>query len=268
VRGSTRDAATAAVPGVAAYRALRSARRNPGQVTGAGAAGGQGTGARAAQGSAAGAADQDAAGVVAVQDGYPPDLATAAAGRAAGHGAAGNGADPASGGRRPGVAARARSWAASSGDDSGRSAPPLNLPSRAGPAAGPGRGSSGHGLAAGNGAAAGRAGPAGTGGRQAGPPSAPAASPPAAPGWRPAAVARPLASRSAAGPDPTVGATGGRSAAPGRRAAPGHAGASPAGRPASPPAGSATPPAAGSHAAGEKPAPPGPFWLRPIRRQK
>jgi TrbL/VirB6 plasmid conjugal transfer protein len=264
LRGS-RDVATAAVPGFAAYRAARSARRNPGQATAAAAAGGQGTAVgRAGQGSAAGGQDQDAAGVVAVQDGHPPDLATAAAGSAAGHGAAGNGADPASGGNRPGVAARARSWAASSGDGSGRSAPPLNLPSRDGSAVPPSRNGHGHGPVAGNGAAAGPAVAAGNGGHRAGPPRVPAASPPPAPGWRPAAAARPLASRSAAGPDPTVGATGGRGAAPGRPAAPGHAGS----RQASPAAGSATPPAAGSHAAGEKPAPPGPFWLRPIRRQK
>jgi hypothetical protein len=276
LRGSTRDVALAAVPGFAAYRAARWGRRNPGQVTGAAAAGGTGTG-RAGQGSAAGAADQDATGVVAAGDGYPPDLATAAAGSAAGHGAAGNGADPASGGHRPGVAARARSWAASSGDGSGRSAPPLNLPSRDGPAAPPGRNGNGHGPAAGNGVAAGPGAGAGHGGRRAAPPRAPAASPPPAPSWRPAAAARPLASRSAAGPDPTVGAAGvrpappgrpaapGRAAMPGRAAAPGHAGASPAGRQASPAAGSATPPAGRSHAGEEKP---GPFWLRPIRRQK
>jgi hypothetical protein len=287
LRGNTRDAAGVAVPGFAAIRAARWARRNPGQATGVaaglGTAGVTGAGAAraAAQGSAAGMPDPDGSGAIAVQDGYPPDLAAAAADSAAGHGvaghgASGNGADAANGGSRPGVAARARSWAASSGDGSGRSAPPLNLPSRDGSGP-PGRGGSG--VAAGGGVAA------RNGGRQAGPagsPAAgsPAASPPPAPGWRPAAAARPLASRSASGPDPAAGGTGGRSAAPGhaaapgRRAAPGHAAAPgrpaafPAGRQGRPAAGPAAAPPAGSQAAGERPAPPTPFWLRPIRRRK
>ena len=185
LRGSTRDVATATVPGFAAYRAARWARRNPGQaaglaagiaVGGAAAAGAAAGAARTAQGSAAGKQDQDAAGVAAAQDGSPPDLAAAAAGGAAGNGAAGNGTDAASGGSRPGVAARARSWAASSGDATGRSAPPLNLPSRDGSAAPAGRGSNGHGPAAGR-----RRRPPATAARQAAPPRVPAASPAACP---------------------------------------------------------------------------------------
>ena len=283
LRGNTRDVATAAVPGFAAYRAARWARRNPGQPDGiaVGVATAGGPGAGTGRAAAQGMPDQD--GVVAVQDGYPPDLAVAAASSAAGQGAAGNGADAASGGSRPGVAARARSWAASSGHGSGRSAPPLNLPSRDGYAGPPGRSGDGNGAAAGHGVAVGSGGrqpgngvAAGGGGRHqaasaAGPPPA---GPPPAPAWRPAATARPLASRAASGPDPTAGGTGGRGSAPGRPtapgrpAAPGRAAGSPAGRQASPAPGGATTPLAGSQAGGEKPAPPTPFWLRPIRRQK
>ena len=118
-RSRTRDVA-AAVPGFAAYRAARWARRNP-----AAAAAGSAAAARAAAAhGAAGVTDADGEAAVATRKefadaggspgGGPPDLSHAG---------------------RPGVSARARAWAASSGAEPGRAAPPLNLPSRGGTAA-------------------------------------------------------------------------------------------------------------------------------------
>ena len=313
LRSNTRDAATV-VPGFAAYRAARWARRNPAYAAGVAAslaAGGPGAGAAAARaaaahGSAAGLPDPDGAGV-AGPDGYPADPDSAVVAAAAG------GADAAHAGSRPGVAARARSWAASAGAGSGRSAPPLNLPPRGGngAATAPGGGGatpSGWARNGGEGGSrvpparsgsAGYAGPIGRGGNAV--TAAPAAvSGPAAPGWRPAAIARPTLRRAPAGPDPAAGGTGGRGAPPAgtapparpappastaraawsappvrsapsaRQAAPGHAAPAPApaGRQPAPAAGASTGPFAGSKEAGERPAPPTPFWLRPIRRQK
>jgi hypothetical protein len=311
VRANTRSAATA-VPGFAAYRAARWARRNPAQAAGLAAslgAGGSGAGAAAAraaaaQGTAAGMPDADGTVVVAGQDGYPPDLAAAAASGAAGHGAAGHGAagsgtDVANGGSRPGVAARARSWAASAGGGSGRSAPPLNLPSRNGggmPAARGGSGAvplgwarnggdggNGHPAAPARPGSAGYSGPPGRTGAAAGrggpgPASGPAApapavSGPAAPPWRPAVTARSTPRRSPAGPDPAAGGNSGRGAPPARpapsvrSAGAGRAAAAPAGQPPARSAGQGTGPFAGSQAADETPAPMTPFWLRPIRRR-
>ncbi|HLQ56513.1 MAG TPA: type IV secretion system protein, partial [Streptosporangiaceae bacterium] len=311
LRANTRSAATA-VPGFAAYRAARWARRNPAQAAGlaaSGGAGGSGAGAAAAraaaaQGTAAGMPDADGAVVLAGQDGYPPDLAAAASG-AAGHAAAGNGTDVASGGSRPGVAARARSWAASAGGGSGRSAPPLNLPPRNGSGAPAARGGSGaapsgwarnggeggndhHGGLARSGSAGysgppGRSAAAGRGdpGPASGPAApAPAVSGPAAPAWRPAFTARSTPRHGPAGPDPAAGGSGGRGAPPARlapsvRSAPpvrsagaGRAAAALVGQPAVPAAGPGTGPFAGSQAEGQGPAPMTPFWLRPIRRRK
>ncbi|HEU5420242.1 MAG TPA: type IV secretion system protein, partial [Streptosporangiaceae bacterium] len=124
-RGNTRSAATLTVPGFAAYRAARWARRNPAQaaglalsgVTAAGVAGGKLAGA-------AGAAAPDGMPGE-VPDGYPgAEDAAAAAAAASGDAAAGRG-----------ISARGRAWAAAAGSDgaAGReSAPPLNLPSRNG----------------------------------------------------------------------------------------------------------------------------------------
>jgi type IV secretory pathway VirB6-like protein len=122
-RRNTVDAATVGVPGFAAYRAGRWARRNPGQAAGL---------AAAAAGGAAGAA----AG------------ATAASAAAAGKGAAGaetpgteqaaTEADSASddayqgGSARSGRSARARGRTAAGSDGQPRSAPPLDLPDREG----------------------------------------------------------------------------------------------------------------------------------------
>jgi hypothetical protein len=116
MRGNTRAAATGAVPGIAAYRAARWARRNPGQAAGLAATVATAGGNAGAAGARASMADTDTDSGVAVRDDYDRDLA--AAGGDATHGS------------RAGVAARARSWAASAGSGTGRSAPPLNLPSR------------------------------------------------------------------------------------------------------------------------------------------
>jgi hypothetical protein len=119
LRDNTLGAAAAAVPGFAAYRAARWARRNPGQAAAlAATAGGSGVAA-----AAAGVAGGGAAG--ASLNGEDP----------AADGAAAGGIAPPEGGTRAGsrsgLASRARAWAASAAGDGARpSAPPLNLPSR------------------------------------------------------------------------------------------------------------------------------------------
>jgi hypothetical protein len=118
-RANTMTAALA-VPGFAAYRAARWARRNPAQA------------ASLALG-ATGAAS--AAGVAAGAD----------AGSAAGEFSSGGSLDPASVGAAAGAAARARAWSTSGGAASASQAPPLRLPAaqgatswtRKGPASGP-----------------------------------------------------------------------------------------------------------------------------------
>ncbi len=139
LRENTLGAAAAVVPGVAAYRAARWARRNPAQAQGV-AAGAVGNGAGAAT---AGMSAADAAGLEA-EDGY-----ALADGNGAGVGVA-----PPDGGRagsRSALASRARARAVSAGDSAGRPAPPLNLPSRGEAAAAGGAA----GWARGNGSAAG-----------------------------------------------------------------------------------------------------------------
>jgi hypothetical protein len=109
-------AAAGAVTGVTAYRAARWARRNPAQAAGMAAAGGVGSAAASALGT----------------DGTSPDGEDGYA-HANGIGAA-TAADGATRtGTRPGLASRARAWAAASvGESTGRTAPPLNLPPRDG----------------------------------------------------------------------------------------------------------------------------------------
>jgi TrbL/VirB6 plasmid conjugal transfer protein len=121
LRANALGAAAAVVPGVAAYRAARWARRNPAAAAAmAGSAGG--VGAAAAAGLHAG----ETAGEDAAADGSgAPGIAPAEGGTGAGS--------------RSGLASRARAWAgAAAGDGTGRSAPPLKLPSRenGGPASG------------------------------------------------------------------------------------------------------------------------------------
>jgi hypothetical protein len=127
LRANTLAAAAAVMPGTAAYRAARWARRNPAQAA-ALAAGAGGVGA---VGAAALAAKQGADG--ASEDGA---LADASAAAAAGI------APPEGGtraGSRSGLASRSRTWAAAAASDgAGRSAPPLNLPPREAAGSAPG----------------------------------------------------------------------------------------------------------------------------------
>ncbi|HUZ54137.1 MAG TPA: type IV secretion system protein [Streptosporangiaceae bacterium] len=116
-RANTRDAATLAVPGFAAYRAARWARRNPAQA--AGLALSTVTAASTA-GVAAGAAGMDVSG-----SGEYAGAGQVPAGVASGAGGSG---DPASNGGQPGAAGRARAWGASAGTASASEAPPLRLP--------------------------------------------------------------------------------------------------------------------------------------------
>ncbi len=115
-RANTRGAATLGVPGFAAYRAARWARRNPAQAAGLAL-----TAAAAAStaGVAAGAAAGTEGAGTAEHNGAVP------AGVAAGAGGAG---DPASAGVGNGATGRARAWGASAGTASASEAPPLRLP--------------------------------------------------------------------------------------------------------------------------------------------
>ncbi len=131
-RRVTRDTATATVPGVAAYRVGRWARRNPGEAAAlaagiVGAAGAVGAGAAAskaaagrsaaAAGTAAGAAADEAAERVRAHAGGTPGDAEAA---------------EAAQGARPTAAERGRRWPGPEAANGQRSAPPLNLPPRTG----------------------------------------------------------------------------------------------------------------------------------------
>jgi hypothetical protein len=147
-RRVTSNAAGAAVPGVAAYRAARWARRNP--AAAAAAAGGAGAGAAVATGvasgggSGGGGGDDTAAGGPSLADaglrggapaadghttarlrpdGQPADGDYAADGSTGGNGAGTGGA----------ASGRARQWP-EAGGGAGRAAPPLPLPSRGGSA--------------------------------------------------------------------------------------------------------------------------------------
>jgi TrbL/VirB6 plasmid conjugal transfer protein len=135
-RRSSLDAATAAVPGMAGYRAARWARRNPGQAAAvaAGAAVGVGAGAAAAADAAAGTtADSAQAGS---GDGYAPRLRPDAPSPGDEDGEVSSGSRRVASGVAGGVSggagsARARN-AAEADSGGGRVAPPLDLPPRAG----------------------------------------------------------------------------------------------------------------------------------------
>jgi uncharacterized membrane protein YgcG len=168
-RRSTLDAATAAVPGVASYRAARWSRRNPGQAAAvaagaaAGVAAGSATAGRATAGraTAAGAASAaDAAGGTAgaqagTGDAYASRLRPDAPPPADGDGAESPGSRRAVGGVSSGAgSARARNLTEADGG-SGRVAPPLDLPPRPGPG-NPGSAGSSNGSASGWSRGAGR----------------------------------------------------------------------------------------------------------------
>jgi TrbL/VirB6 plasmid conjugal transfer protein len=117
-RGNALNAASVAVPGFAAYRAARWARRNPAQADGLGAI----NAATASGRAAAGPAGADGMTDAELQDGQ---LIEEGSGVAAGTALA-DGARPSIRGR----SARARAMAASGGDGQDRTPPPLNLRSR------------------------------------------------------------------------------------------------------------------------------------------
>jgi hypothetical protein len=279
-RRNTVDAATVGVPGFAAYRTARWARRNPGQAASVAAGVATAGTAGAMAGAAAGAA------------GAAPDGSAAPNGQTANGSAPGSdGADPqdasqAGSGSRTGTAGRGRARGTGTGDDAvegyaagrngaGRTPPPLDLPPRDAEAGPPplsswSRGGTDPGKPRWPGTAP-QSAPSGAPARPAAgatPPAA-AAAPPARPqaparsqsaGWsqaparesapaRPQAPARP-SSRGSGGPFARSGGGGGS------------AGSGPAGGQSAPPA------SPGASAPADEPSSPGPFWLRPIRRRK
>jgi hypothetical protein len=150
-RENTRAAATLGMPGFAAYRAARWARRNPAQAAGlalsaATAASTAGAAAGAAAGAEGSAAEEQAGAVP--------------AGVAAGAG------DTCANGAGAGATGRARAWGASAGTASASDAPPLQLPASQGTPATWGTGGSAapaaaNGATVAGGRARGAAGPAG-----------------------------------------------------------------------------------------------------------
>ena len=281
-RQSTLDAATAAVPGVAGYRAARWARRNPGQA------------AAIAAGSAAGvaagtAASADAAAGAGTGDSYTsrlrPDAPPPADGDGDGDGEVSSGSRRVVTGVSGSGSARARNVVEA---DSGgtRVAPPLDLPPRAGSGPNGSNGSNGSAGAAGSASGwsrgAGRSAGAGTN-------TSTSAGPGAGPRPRAASPVSPASSvpvRSQArsrdrGSAPPIsgggsghgsGSNGSGPAWPasgwpaaGARPVRARSGAAP--RPTPPPAepaGSGGKPASN----GQDESPAMPFWLRPIRRDK
>ena len=205
-RRNTVDAASVGVPGFAAYRAARWARRNPAQAAGVAAAAAGGAGAAAAGASAASAA------TVGTEDGAEQAAAPA------------DGTDEAyqSGAGRGGLAARGRGRAAAAAEGGTRAAPPLDLPDR--DAAGQPRSPSGWARSGAADAATGRSRPdTGNGPRAAAPPGgAPAGVAPS--GGQPGRAASTPAAPSTAAPGP--GAPGSSPAALARgRSAPARSGA-------------------------------------------
>ncbi len=263
---NTRDAATVAVPGFAAYRAARWARRNPAQAAGV-----------AAQVATAGATAGTAGALAGAAAGGGPGGQGAAA--EAGTAEAGNGAMP-DHAVSPGAGAAAMGRARGGANGApGRTPPPLDLPPRS--AEGTARPLSGWARSGGNGSlgvppqtrasppAGGthqqaRSGAPGLFGQSGGQPGA-GRTPPAVP--HRAAPAPP--SRSA--PPPRAAP---RAAPPARTTAPPAAPrAAPRAAPQRPSpgagaAGSGAGPAAGNGSRGDGQAGPGPFWLRPLRRRK
>jgi TrbL/VirB6 plasmid conjugal transfer protein len=207
-RRVTRDAATATVPGVAAYRVGRWARHNPGEAAAlaagivgtagavtAGSAAAKATAGKAAAGKAAAtAAGQNAAAAA----GAGGNTAEETAERLRAHAGGEPGdADTAAQGARPTAAERARRWPGPEASAARRTAPPLNLPPRtgetapAGQSSGWSRGSGRNGTAARSGEAPPRPG------STLRVPAAPSPAPPPAPApaaSRPTSSARPASS--------------------------------------------------------------------------
>jgi TrbL/VirB6 plasmid conjugal transfer protein len=243
-RRSTLDAATVAVPGVAGYRAGRWARRNPGQAAAVAAGVTAGAGAAAAAAASADAAAGNGTGQTATGDAYASRLRPEAP-------SAADDDEVSSGSRRiANPIGQARSRTTAETDGGGRTAPPLDLPPRPGPAAssnGSASAASGWSRGAGRSAATGPAGPGG----------------PAGPRARATSTSSAV-SGSARGP---AGSAGGP-AWPSR----GWSGAATRQRPAAgskAPVPSAKPPDGGSaNGRGQDEPRAMPFWLRPIRRDK
>ncbi len=271
-RRSTLDAATAAVPGMAGYRAARWARRNPGQAAAiaAGGAAGVAAGAAASADAAAGADAAQAGTGDAYASRLRPDAPPPADGD--GDGAVSSGSRRTVTGASGAGSARARN--ATEADSGGaRVAPPLDLPPRPngdGSNGSASRWSRGAGRSTGAGAGAG----AGAGTR----PRAASSTSPASSG-----PARSQARSGDRGSAPPIngggsGQGGGHNGsgpawpasgwpAAGARQVRGRSGARPNPSPPPPaePAGSG---GASSNGHGQDEPPATPFWLRPIRRDK
>jgi uncharacterized membrane protein YgcG len=225
-RRSTLDAATAAVPGMASYRASRWARRNPGQAAAvavgasagvaAGASAGVAAGTAAGRGAAAeaagSAADPAAAGT---GDAYASRLRPDAPPPADGDDEASGGSRRVVGGASAPGSARTRNVTEADGG-AGRVAPPLDLPPRHGAngAGGPnGSGGSASAPATGWSRGAGRSAgtvPAGTGPR----PRAASAPPTPSPGRSSGPVSAPASGPVSAGPPSVRSHSRGGGAAP------------------------------------------------------
>jgi len=295
-RRSTRDAATAAVPGMAGYRAARWARRNPGQA----AAIAVGSAAGVAAGTAASADAAAGAGAAAAgnSDAYASRLRPDAPPPADGDGEVSSGSRPIVTGAGGGGSARARNVTeADSGG--GRVAPPLDLPPRANGSGSNGSRSNGSGSngsgsngSGSNGSAGSASGWSRGAGRSAG------TGPGTAAGTGTRSRAASSTSPASSGPVRSQARSGDRGSAPpinGGRSGPGSgsgssgpawpasgwpaAGARPVrGRSGAEPRPTPTPtPPAGPADSGGKPSsnghgqdepPATPFWLRPIRRDK
>jgi len=262
---NTVDAATVAVPGFAAYRAARWARRNPAQAAGI-----------AAQVATAGATVGTAgalAGAAAAAPGTPGaagEADTAEAGPNAPDSAASPGA---------GAAAKGRARGGVNGPP-GRTPPPLDLPPRTEePAARPPSGWARSGTNGPLVPSQSRTGWPGTPSQPSGGPARPRSSAPGPAGGYPGngqsgagrtPPAIPVRAPSRAAPSSPAPSSRSRAAPPARRPAPPAA-------PRATPASHAKPPAvfpgegsapAGNEARADEPAGPAPFWLRPLRRRK
>jgi len=279
---NTVDAATVAVPGFAAYRVARWARRNPAQaasvtaqVATAGAASAAAGAAAAANGSGGDGAAGEPAGAETGPDGSPQATGAAAAANVAARGRARTGSG-ATAGRTPppldlpsrtedGAASRpASGWARNGANGSLTAAPastwPGTAPRSAGSSPGPAPRPSGPGPLAGSGGN-GRPVPPAPASRQAPPPRTAPPSPRSAP---PAPRSAPPARRNSPPPAPPPRAP--------RHTAPRHPAAPPP-RAASGQGGSPQRPGPAPHAGSngnwpEDAAARFPFWLRPMRRRK
>jgi len=271
---NTRDAATVGVPGFAAYRAARWARRNPAQAAGvaaqvatAGATAGTagalaGAAAAGKPGAQGAAADAGAAAAEAGQDAVPDHTVSPGSGAAA-MGRARSGANGAPGRTPPpldlpprseeGTARPVSGWARTGSNG------PLVVPSQsrarapgaAGQPAGAPQQQQARSVAPGpfgGGSHPGGYGGGHSGGGQAGNGRSPARAAPAGPPPPRAPASHSAAPRSA----------------PTRRTAPP---AAPGAAPRSAGSGGGSP-AAGGSSRGDEPAGPAPFWLRPLRRRK